>query len=122
MKIAKIPASRTGLFVIICFSLLIVALFLIGDKQKLFSNTSTYFVKFREVNGLKQGAQVQISGINVGSVSAIELPKRSGDSVKLTIQVVKDAQNLIHSDSKASVSTEGLVGNKTVSTTPIRSL
>ncbi len=117
MKIAKIPASRTGLFVIICFSLLIVALFLIGDKQKLFSNTSTYFVKFREVNGLKQGAQVQISGINVGSVSTIDLPKRSGDSVKLTIKVVKDAQNLIHSDSKASVTTEGLVGNKTVSIT-----
>lgn len=117
MKIAKIPASRTGLFVIICFSLLVIALFLIGDKQKLFSNTSKYFVKFREVNGLKQGAQVQISGINVGSVSAIELPKRSGDSVLITIQVVKDAQNLIHADSKASVSTEGLVGNKTISIT-----
>ena len=117
MKIAKIPASRTGLFVILCFSLLVIALFLIGDKQKLFSNTSQYFVKFREVNGLKQGAQVQISGINVGSVSAIDLPKKAGDSVLITIKVIKDAQNLIHTDSKASVSTEGLVGNKNVSIT-----
>ncbi|MDP4220990.1 MAG: MlaD family protein, partial [Bacteroidota bacterium] len=117
MKIAKIPASRTGLFVIICFSLLVIALFLIGDKQKLFSNTSKYYVKFREVSGLKQGAQVQITGINVGSVSKIELPRKSGDSVLLTIQVVKEAQNLIHMDSKASVTTEGLVGNKTISIT-----
>lgn len=117
MKIAKIPASRTGLFVIICFALLVIALFLIGDKQKLFSNTSVYFVKFREVNGLKQGAQVQISGISVGSVSSIELPKKSGDSVLLTIKVEKNAQTLIHEDSRASVSTEGLVGNKNVSLT-----
>jgi len=117
MKIAKIPASRTGLFVIICFSLLVIALFLIGDKQKMFSNTSVYYVKFREISGLKQGAQVQISGISVGSVSGIELPKKSGDSVLLTIKVEKDAQPLIHEDSRASVSTEGLVGNKNVSIT-----
>ena len=88
MKITKIPASRTGIFVIICFALLVVALFLIGDKQKLFSSTSSYFVKFRDINGLKQGAQVLMSGISVGSVSKIELPKHSGDSVVVTIQVV----------------------------------
>src|SRR6266480_1301573 len=105
MKIAKIPASRTGLFVILCFGLLVIALFLIGDKRKLFSNTSTYYVKFREVNGLKQGAQVIMSGINVGSVHSIDLPKQSGDSVLVVIDVVKDARNLIHTDSKASVST-----------------
>src|SRR5947208_1525781 len=53
MKLTKIPASRTGLFVIVCFSLLVIALFLIGDKQKLFSNTSPYYIKFREANGIK---------------------------------------------------------------------
>jgi phospholipid/cholesterol/gamma-HCH transport system substrate-binding protein len=114
MKITKIPASRTGIFVIICFSLLIIALFLIGDKSKLFSNTSTYHVKFRDINGLKQGAQVIMSGMNVGSVSAIELPKQSGDSVNVSIHIIKEAQNLIHLNSKASVTTVGLVGDKTI--------
>src|SRR5579864_6033583 len=98
MKITKIPSSRTGIFVIICFSLLVIALFLICDKQKLFSNTSTYFVKFREVNDLKKGAVVMISGINVGSVSSIELPKKSGDSVLVEVHVIKEASNLIHTD------------------------
>ncbi|MEP7235836.1 MAG: MlaD family protein [Ignavibacteriota bacterium] len=114
MKITKIPASRTGIFVILCFGLLVVALFLIGDKQKLFSNTSTYYVKFKDVNGLKQGAQVIISGMNVGSVSNIELPHRSGDSVEVSIHVIKDAQKLIHLNSNASISTVGLVGDKII--------
>ncbi len=112
MKITKVPSSRTGLFVIICFALLVVALFVIGDKQKLFSSTSSYFIKFKEISGLKEGAQVQISGIAVGSVKTIKLPQRSGDSVLLTITVIKDGLPLIHSDSKATVMTEGLVGNK----------
>ena len=115
MKITKIPASRTGLFVIICFSLLVLGLFLIGDKQKLFSNTSTYYAKYKDVNGLKPGAQVIITGINVGSVNSIDLPKKAGDSVLISMHIVKDAQSLIHTDSKASVVTIGLVGDKTVS-------
>jgi phospholipid/cholesterol/gamma-HCH transport system substrate-binding protein len=117
MKITKIPASRTGIFVIVCFSLLVIALFLIGDKSKLFSNTSIYHVKFKDINGLKQGAQVMMSGMNVGSVSEITLPKQSGDSVFVTIHVIKDAQNLIHLDSKAAVTTVGLVGDKTIAIT-----
>jgi len=114
MKVTKIPASRTGIFVIVCFTLLVVALFLIGDKQKLFSNTLTYFVKFKDVSNLKKGAMVMISGINVGSVSSIDLPKKSGDSVLVSIHIVKEAINLVHTDSKASITTVGLVGDKVV--------
>ncbi len=114
MKLSKIPIARTGLFVILCFSLLIVLLFVIGNKQKLFSNTAHYYIKFKEVSGLKEGAQVQISGINVGSVAQVELPAKAGDSVLLTINVVTSATNLIHTDSRAKIVTEGLVGNKGV--------
>jgi phospholipid/cholesterol/gamma-HCH transport system substrate-binding protein len=117
MKITKVPASRTGIFVLVCFSLLIIGLFLIGDKQKLFSNTSNYFVKLREVSGLKKGAIVTISGISVGSVNSIEMPKRSGDSVLVSIHILKDAANLIHTDSKATVTTVGLVGDKIIAVT-----
>lgn len=99
---------------IICFALLVIGVFVIGDKQKLFSNTFVYFVKFKDISGLKEGAQVQIQGINVGSVNTIDLPQRSGDSVLLSIYVVKDALPLLHTDSRASVVTEGLVGNKAI--------
>lgn len=115
MKISKIPVTRTGLFVILSFVLLTIILFVIGDKQKLFSSTIQYPVKFKEISGLKEGAQVQISGISVGSVSAINLPAKAGDSVLLTINIIKDAVGLIHTDTRAKVMTEGLVGSKAIS-------
>lgn len=115
MKLSKAPVARTGLFILICFGLLVIGVFVIGDKQKLFSNTYTYYAKFRDISGLKEGAQVQMQGINVGSVSTIELPKKPGDSVILNIYVVKDALALLRVDSRASVVTEGLVGNKAIS-------
>lgn len=114
MKLSKTPTTRAGIFVSIAFALLVIALFLIGDKEKLFSSTSKYFVKFKEINGLKEGAQVFISGINVGSVRDIRLPRFPGDSVFIEIRIVKDAEKLIRQDSKAEVMTEGLVGNKAI--------
>ncbi len=112
MKLSKTPVARTGLFIIICFALLVIGVFVIGDKQQLFSNTFTYFAKFKDISGLKEGAQVQIQGITVGSVNDIELPRKSGDSVKVRLYVIRDALPLLHVDSRATVVTEGLVGNK----------
>jgi phospholipid/cholesterol/gamma-HCH transport system substrate-binding protein len=117
MKISKPPVTRTGFFVVIAFGVLITLLFVIGDKQKLFSNTFKYYIKFKDVSGLKSGAQVLISGINVGSVGSVDLPIKAGDSVLLTVNIAHDALDLLHTDSRAKLVTEGLVGNKAVSIT-----
>jgi phospholipid/cholesterol/gamma-HCH transport system substrate-binding protein len=117
MKISKVPIFRTGIFVIVCFGLLVIALFAIGNKEKLFSATHKYYVKIREVSGLKDGAQVEMSGMNVGSVDDIRLPRFPGDSVFVTLNIVKQASDLLRRDSHAEVVTEGLVGNKAISIT-----
>jgi phospholipid/cholesterol/gamma-HCH transport system substrate-binding protein len=114
MKFAKTPTTKTGIFVSVAFALIIIALFLIGDKEKLFSSSHRYYVKIKDINGLKEGAQVFITGINVGSVREVRLPRYPGDSVFLELRVVKDAQDLIRTDSKAEIITEGLVGNKAI--------
>ncbi len=114
MKISKIPTAKTGVFVIICFALLVVALFAIGDKEKLFSSTSEYFVKIKDISGLKTGAQVRMSGYPVGSVNGITLPGKIGDSVIISLTIVEEAMELIRKDSKAEIVTDGLVGNKIV--------
>lgn len=115
MKFAKTPTTKAGLFVSVAFAMLIIGLFVIGDKEKLFSSANRYYVKFKDINGLKEGAQVFITGINVGSVREVRLPQYPGDSVFLDLRIVKDAQDLIRADSKAEVVTEGLVGNKAIS-------
>jgi phospholipid/cholesterol/gamma-HCH transport system substrate-binding protein len=114
MKLSKTPSFRAGIFVVISFILLVSALFTIGDKEKLFSSTYKYYVKIKEITGLKVGAQVQMSGINVGSVSSIQLPKKAGDSVVIAINIIKDAVNLVRMNSRAQIITEGLVGNKAI--------
>lgn len=114
MKISKTPTAKTGIFVVICFALLVVALFAIGDKEKLFSSTSEYFLKIKEISGLKTGAQVRMSGYPVGSVKGITLPTKLGDSVIIEMTIVEEARELIRKDSKAEIVTDGLVGNKIV--------
>ncbi len=114
MKISKIPTAKTGIFVVICFALLVVALFAIGDKEKLFSSTSDYFVKIKDISGLKTGAQVRMSGYPVGSVQKITLPTKLGDSVIVEMNIVEEARELIRKDSQAEIVTDGLVGNKIV--------
>jgi phospholipid/cholesterol/gamma-HCH transport system substrate-binding protein len=115
MKISKVPIARTGIFVTICFALLVVALFVIGDKEKLFSSTSTYYVKINEISGLKTGAQVRLSGYPIGSVKGISLPSKIGDPVIIQLTIIEDAKELIRKDSRAEIATDGLVGNKIVS-------
>jgi phospholipid/cholesterol/gamma-HCH transport system substrate-binding protein len=114
MKLSKTPTTKAGIFVSVAFALLVIALFLIGDKEKLFSTTDRYYVKIKDISGLKEGAQVFISGINVGSVREIRLPKFPGDSVFLVLRVEEAATGLIRLDSRAEIMTEGLVGNKAI--------
>jgi phospholipid/cholesterol/gamma-HCH transport system substrate-binding protein len=118
MKRKETPLLRIGLFVLAGFVILMVFVFLIGGKQKLFTSTSIYYARFSNVSNLQTGAPIQISGINVGTVTAIKLPKRSHDSVTVTMKVEEDALQLIRVDSRANISTQGLIGDKYIVLSP----
>lgn len=63
--------------------------------------------QFDRVDGLAVGADVRVSGIKVGNVSAVTLdPKSYMASVTLTL----DKQVKVPADSIAQVATEGLLG------------
>lgn len=114
MKRKPVPLLRIGIFVLIGFILLVVFIFVIGSKEKLFSSTTEVQARFPSVSGLKKGAQVQMDGINVGSVTDIRLPRNSRDSVTVRMKIISDALHLVHSDSRAVISTEGLIGEKII--------
>lgn len=118
MKRKETPLLRIGLFVLAGFVLLMVFVFLIGGKQKLFTSTSLYYARFSNVSNLQTGAPIQISGINVGTVTSIKLPKSSHDSVTVTLKVEDDALKLIKVDTRASISTQGLIGDKFIVLSP----
>lgn len=104
-----------GLFIVSGLMLFIVVIFIIGSKENLFTPTFKLQAAFEKVNGLKQGATVRFNGINVGTVDEIEL--MNGKSVVVRMTIERKVHDFIKKDSKASVSSEGLIGNKIIEIT-----
>jgi phospholipid/cholesterol/gamma-HCH transport system substrate-binding protein len=70
-----------------------------------------------EAAGLAVHAPVQVDGVPVGSVSAIKLAKESATSerrIELVLQLEKRDNDAIRSDSEATLTSEGLLGNRYV--------
>ena len=59
-------ALRLGIFVASALLLFIVAIYLIGSKQNLFTSNTDIHASFRDIRGLMPGNQVRFAGINIG--------------------------------------------------------
>lgn len=110
----NLAGARLGLFVFIGTVFLIIAIFLIGNKDSLFESTFRVKAVFPTVEGLREGATVRLSGINVGSVSDIAIAGDSLGSVVVEMRIETSVKDFIRIDSKAAVETEGLVGDKII--------
>jgi phospholipid/cholesterol/gamma-HCH transport system substrate-binding protein len=78
---------------------------------------------FAEVDGLLEGNEVRIAGVRAGNVKTVEfgVPKSKNDvnTVKVVMELDPAiAQQLIRSDSTATLGSIGLLGDKVVDITP----
>jgi phospholipid/cholesterol/gamma-HCH transport system substrate-binding protein len=98
-----------GLFMIIGFAAFVYLALQLGEVSFL-TSSKTYVIKaeFTNVSGVKKGASVQVAGVAVGEVTAIELGK--DDYAVLSLQV--DNSLKIPTDSMASVKSQGIIGDK----------
>jgi phospholipid/cholesterol/gamma-HCH transport system substrate-binding protein len=110
----KTSPVKLGLFIIIGVSLLVLAIFLVGDKNALFSKTFEVKAYFNDIQGLRSGATVRLSGIDVGSVSNVSIVDDATGRIEVRMNLVEDIKRFIRTDTKATISTEGLVGSKVV--------
>ncbi|MEO7311285.1 MAG: MlaD family protein [Chitinophagaceae bacterium] len=101
---------KLGMFVIIGLLLFVVAIYLIGKQKNLFGSTFHLKTEFKSVSGLQIGNNVRFSGINVGTVDNIMLTTDTSVLVDLVIR--KDVQQFIKSDARASIGSDGLMGDK----------
>lgn len=109
---------RLGVFVVSGTLLLIIALYIIGNKQNLFGSTFSIQAQFYNVNGLMKGNNVRFAGIDVGTVESIEIVNDS--SVNVTMVLEKKIQSHIKKNAVASVGTDGLMGNKLVNINSVK--
>ena len=103
---------KLGAFVLVGLLLFLLSVFFIGSENNVFSKTFRAFAIFKNVEGLKKGDNVWLSGVKIGTVHEVKIVSEGKVIVTLTL---KDKQNeFIKSDATASVGSDGLVGNKIV--------
>jgi phospholipid/cholesterol/gamma-HCH transport system substrate-binding protein len=107
---------KLGMFVTGGLILFILIIYFVGKQQNLFGSNFQLKSKFKTVSGLKIGNTVRFSGINIGTVSEIALVNDSSVVVVLTIQ--EEVQKFIKTDARASISSDGLVGDKVLTISP----
>src|SRR6266853_292000 len=105
---------RLGAFIFGTLVILSVGVFLIGDKEFLFSSTYPLKSSFKNVAGLNRGAEVRVGGIHRGTVKEIQLPAKPDDAVTIVMRMERSTRTVLKKDSVASIQTEGLVGDKYV--------
>jgi phospholipid/cholesterol/gamma-HCH transport system substrate-binding protein len=108
--------TRLGLFVLIGSTLFFSGIYFVGNKQNLFNNTSSLKAVFTNINGLQVGNNVRYSGIDIGTVKAIEMINDTTINVSMSIQ----EKMLIHikKNAIATIGSDGLVGNMIVNIFP----
>lgn len=105
---------RLGAFIVGTLLILAAGVFLIGDKEFLFSSTFPLKADFQNVAGLSLGADVRVGGLREGTIQRIELPSKPDEKVTVVMKMHDSTRNIIRKDSVASIKTEGLLGDKYV--------
>ncbi len=107
---------KLGVFVVIGTLILIAALYFIGNRQHLFTKNIQVLAEFENVNGLQVGNNVRYSGINVGTVSKIEMLAESRILVHMMVE--ETTGKFIKKDAIATIGSDGLVGSMVVNILP----
>lgn len=99
-----------GIFVLaglLCLAYLSVKL---GKMELLGGNYYELVADFNSVSGLREGASVEIAGVEVGRVDRITLDPAKGYQAKVALRI--DAGTKLSDDTIASVRTRGIIGDK----------
>jgi phospholipid/cholesterol/gamma-HCH transport system substrate-binding protein len=107
---------KLGMFVTLGILLFVVTIYFVGKQKNLFGSTIHLKSHFSTVSGLKLGNNVRFSGINIGTVEAIEMISDTSILVEIVIQ--KSAQPFIKTDAKVGISSDGLMGEKVLVISP----
>jgi len=103
---------KLGAFIIGGIVIFFAAILYLGSQKSYFNKTFTVSSVFKNVEGLKEGDNVWLSGVKIGMVKKVQIISEGRVLVNLDL---KEKQNeFIKKDATASVGSDGLIGNKIV--------
>ncbi|HAK59192.1 MAG TPA: hypothetical protein DCO77_02250 [Nitrospiraceae bacterium] len=103
---------RVGVVVTAALAVLFLAILFAGDIAKVFSPRMSIYAAFQDVKGLRAGAPVWFSGVQVGSVRSLAFT--ADEKIIATLSIESDVLQYLRKDSRASILTLGLLGDKYV--------
>ena len=111
---------RVGGLIVAALVVLMTFVFFIGSEQKIFARKNEYQVRFDSVAGLAEGNPVRMSGVTVGVVKDIQLPRDpKARDVKISLMVDRKYAERIRGDSRARLKKLGLLaGDNYIDITP----
>ncbi|GAB3881713.1 MlaD family protein [Spirosoma agri] len=101
-----------GIFVLLGIVIFVAGVFVLGGQQKRFTKSIRLIAVFKDVSGLKAGNNVWFSGVKVGTVKRVSI--YSNAQVEVDMDVEQSSQQYIRKDANATISSDGLIGNKIV--------
>lgn len=103
---------KVGLFVAGLTIVLMIMVTSIGKENSLFDPKTNIRARVPNVSNLKVGSYVELKGIRIGAVTDIQIV--SEDEVEILMKILANELKWIKEDSRVSISTAGLVGDKFV--------
>jgi len=101
-----------GIFVFLGIAILVTGILTLGGQQKKFVKAIHLKAVFDDIGGLQTGNNIWFSGVKIGTVRKINF---YGDSqVEIEMNVEEAVVEFIRKDSKATISSDGLIGNKII--------
>ena len=101
-----------GIFIFIGLVIFVLGIFTLGSQKKAFIKSFSINVVFEDIQGLKAGDNVWFSGVKIGTIKKIKFYGTS--QVQVFMNIEEQAQKYIHKDASASISSDGLIGNKII--------
>lgn len=98
---------------ILCLGYLSIKL---GKMELIGGNNYRVIALFDSASGLKPGARVELSGVEVGNVERIGLSNATGDKAEVTLKIRDNIK--IGDDVIASIRTSGIIGDKFIKLKP----
>ena len=104
-----------GAFVIVGIFLFIIGIFQVGSKSEMFSKTFVLKTSFVNASGLKPGGNVRFNGVKAGVVKSVNLINDT--AVEIVMVIEEGKRNIITKSAIASISSDGLMGDKLIDIT-----
>ncbi len=118
MRKKQYSELKLGGFMALILLIFVITIFSIGKTGEVFSRKYTLWTSFSRIEGLVVGAPVRLAGVDIGTVTEISFPKSLEQRfILVRMSVTISVQKRIREDSRAKITTMGLLGDKYVELT-----